>query len=239
MAHMQLAGENAIIIYFGEEASPLLSQEIAFYQAQLKAALADLIIDAVPSYTSLLLTYRVTKILHHAFCEQVEQLINRIPFEPKSVKQNAIEIPVLYDQSVGLDLAKLLTEKQMDLKALIALHTAETYFVYAVGFSPAFAFLGKLHPSLHQARHRTPRPLVPAGSVGIADDQTAIYPIASPGGWHIIGRTPWDLSLKNADNLHRFKVGQQVRFKAIDRQLFNTIAKASAKPFVKPLGDKP
>lgn len=219
MAHIQLAGENAIIVYFGKAVSPALSQRIIFYRALLQAALADYIVDSIPSYTSLLITYRVHKILHDDFCDKVKGLI-KTPYLAQESEQACIEIPVFYDYSVGLDLTKLLVEKQLSLAAFIALHSEQTYYVYATGFSPAFAFLGQLHPTLHQPRHSTPRLKVPAGSVGIADDQTAIYPIDSPGGWHIIGRTPWDLSLKNPDNLHRFNVGQRVKFLPINAQTF-------------------
>jgi len=225
MAHIQLAGENAIIIYFGDQASPVMSQEIVFYQTMLQEKLADVLIDSVPAYTSLLLSYQLTKILHQDFCDKVQKLINENPFEPTLISHSAVKIPVYYDASVGLDLAKVMAEKNLDLATLIALHTAPTYHVYAVGFSPAFAFLGQLDPKLYQARHPSPRVKVPAGSVGIADDQTAIYPIDSPGGWHIIGRTPWDLSLENPDNLTRFKVGQKVKFKAIDAQTYAEMLK--------------
>lgn len=218
--HLKLAGENAIILYFEEPISPTLSQRIAFYQGELRDQLGDALIDSVPSYNSLLLTYRLRAYTHEGFCEQVRTIINRCDFMPKAETNDVVEIPVWYDSRVGLDLEKIMAEKSMSLETLIALHTMKTYFVYAIGFSPAFAFLGQLDPALHQPRHQTPRLHVPAGSVGIADNQTAIYPIDSPGGWHIIGKTPWDLSLANLENLDRFQVGQAVRFKAIDTDTF-------------------
>lgn len=220
MATIQLAGENAVIVYFANKVSPELSQQIAFYRDVLHEKLADILIDSVPSYTSLLLSYRLTKVHHADFCHRVQKIIDDTPFEAQLKAVSCIEIPVLYDAAVGLDLNKILAEKKLNLNQLIDLHTANTYDVYAVGFSPAFAFLGQLAPVLHQPRHKTPRLTVPAGSVGIADNQTAVYPIDSPGGWHIIGRTPLDLSLSQPENLTRFKVGQQVRFKAIDATTF-------------------
>ncbi len=220
MVQIQLAGENAIIVYFDEPVSPVLSQRIAFYQRLLHDQLGDALIDSVPSYHSLLLTYRLRDYSHDDFCEQVRSIIDTNPFKPRHREKDTIEIPVWYDTAVGLDLEKVMAEKQLSLAALISLHTEITYHVYAIGFSPAFAFLGQLTPALHQVRHNTPRLKVPAGSVGIADDQTAIYPIDSPGGWHIIGKTPWDLSLNNPENLNRFMVGQKVRFKAIEAKIF-------------------
>lgn len=220
MVQIQLAGENAVIVYFEEPVSPVLSQRIAFYQRLLHEQFGDALIDSVPSYNSLLLTYRLRAYLHDAFCEQVRSIIEANPFKPRFRAKDTIEIPVWYDAAVGLDLNKVMAEKNLNLETLINLHTETTYHVYAIGFSPAFAFLGQLAPALHQSRHSTPRLKVPAGSVGIADDQTAIYPIDSPGGWHIIGKTPWDLSLADPENLNRFQVGQKVRFKAIDDKAF-------------------
>lgn len=223
MVRIQLAGENSIILYFDEPVSPALSQRIAFYQCQLHEQLGDVLIDSVPSYHSLLLTYRLRAYLHDAFCKVVREIIEQSDFVPRALANEVIEIPVWYDQTVGMDLDKVLAEKKLDLDALIMLHTKTTYFVYAIGFSPAFAFLGQLDSALHQPRHRTPRLHVPAGSVGIADNQTAIYPIDSPGGWHIIGKTPWDLSLSDPNNINRFRVGQAVRFKAIDGKTFHQL----------------
>ncbi len=224
MANIQLASENAIIVYFNGQASPVLSQTIAFYQKQINQLLTQYVIDVLPAYTSLMITYRVSKVQYEAFCAMVQEVIDQHPFKPTLNNSETIEIPVWYDQQVGLDLDKVLSEKQLTLEKLIALHTEKTYCVYAIGFSPAFAFLGHLAPALQQARHATPRLKVPAGSVGIANDQTAVYPIESPGGWHIIGKTPWDLSLDNAENLNRFQVGQQVRFKSIDAITFKQLA---------------
>lgn len=221
MVQIQLAGENAIIVYFDEPFSPVLSQRIAFYQRLLREQLGDALIDSVPSYHSLLLTYRLRVSLHDVFCEQVQSIIESNPFKPRYREKDTIEIPVWYDTAVGLDLENIMAEKQLGLDELIKLHTETTYHVYAIGFSPAFAFLGQLAPALHQVRHNTPRLKVPAGSVGIADDQTAVYPIDSPGGWHIIGKTPWDLSLNNPENLNRFMVGQKVRFKSIEAKAFD------------------
>jgi KipI family sensor histidine kinase inhibitor len=133
----------------------------------------------------------------------------------KLARTDAIHIPVLYDTEVGLDLALCLDATGLDLKTFIQIHSEHEYRVHAVGFSPVFAFLGTVDSRLRMPRLATPRVNIPAGSVGIADNQTAVYPVDSAGGWQIIGRTPMDLSLANPDNLTLFQVGDTVRFRSI------------------------
>lgn len=215
MIEIKLAAENAIIIYFGQQSSDELLDEIAFYNALLKQELGELIVDAVPSYTSLLLSYRLDKISHQAFSTRVEQIITTNTWIIKLTRTDVIDIPVLYDTDVGLDLAFFLDCTGLDLKTVIQLHSEHKYRVHAVGFSPAFAFLGTVDSRLRMPRLATPRVNIPAGSVGIADNQTAVYPVDSAGGWQIIGRTPMDLSLANPDNLTLFQVGDTVRFRSI------------------------
>jgi len=218
MFDIKLAGENAIIIYFGDEASPELAEQIAFYTELLHDNLDDLIIDIVPSYTSVLITYDLNELSHQAFCNQVSQVLTKAIFVKQKHQSDIIEIPVFYDHEVGLDLKRILVEKDLSLSEFIELHSQQTYLVYAIGFSPAFAFLAEVDQRIQMPRLSTPRIQIPAGSVGIADKQTAVYPIDSSGGWNIVGRTPVDLSLNNYENLKRFMVGNQVQFKPIDRQ---------------------
>lgn len=218
MFDIKLAGENAIIIYFGSEASPELVEKIAFYTEFLLDNLGDLIIDVVPSYTSVLINYDLNKVSHHAFCNQVSEGLAKAIFVKKEHRANIIEIPVYYDLEVGLDLKRILLEKGLSLSEFIELHSQRSYLIYAIGFSPAFAFLAEVDQRIQMPRLATPRIQVPAGSVGIADNQTAIYPIDSSGGWNIVGRTPIDLSLNHDENLKRFMVGYRVQFKPIDRQ---------------------
>jgi KipI family sensor histidine kinase inhibitor len=215
MIEIKLAAENAIIIYFGQHSSDALLDEIAFYSTLLKQELDDLIVDAVPSYTSLLLSYRLGKISHQAFSTRVEEIITNNAWIINLARTDVIDIPVLYDTEVGLDLAFCLDAKALDLNSFIQLHSQREYRVHAVGFSPVFAFLGTVDSRLMMPRLATPRVNTPAGSVGIADNQTAVYPVDSAGGWQIIGRTPLDLSLANPDNLTLFQVGDTVRFRSI------------------------
>ncbi len=219
MFSIKLAGENSIIIYFGDHASPDLIEKIRFYRQLITDELGEIIIDVVPSYTTLMVSYQLDLVSHIEFCKQVEEFLNK-PFKPSASSSNLIEIPVYYGLDVGLDLEQLLIDSDLNLEQFIEIHSSPTYLVYAIGFSPAFAFLGEVDERIRRPRLHNPRINIPAGSVGIADNQTAVYPIDSSGGWNIIGQTPIDLSLDNSDNLTRFTAGDHVRFLPIDKQQY-------------------
>lgn len=217
MFNIKLAGENAIIIYFGDKISAELVERIAFYNHLLLDKLDELIIDVVTSYTSLMITYRIELINHQEFCKQVTEIVSKTNVVTISFVPDLIEIPVYYGFEVGLDLERLLIEKDLSLDEFTVLHSSKDYMVYAIGFSPAFAFLGEVDECISASRLKTPRIQIPAGSVGIADNQTAVYPVTSSGGWNIIGRTPLDLSINNQNKIKRFSVGNRVRFTAIGK----------------------
>jgi len=220
MFDIKLASENAIIIYFGDEVAPELAEKIAFYTQLLQQSLNELIIDVVPSYTSVMISYRIDKVDYDDFCQQVSTTLSKANFVKEQQQSVLIEIPAYYDPEVGLDLERILSEGELSLDKFIDLHSNQTYMIYAIGFCPVFAFLGMVDKRIQIPRLKTPRVKIPAGSVGIADNQTAVYPIDSSAGWNIIARTPIDLSLSNNDNLNRFKIGNKVKFTAIDRQQY-------------------
>jgi inhibitor of KinA len=137
-----------------------------------------------------------------------------------------VEIPVLYDPEVAPDLQALAEEKGLTVEALVALHTAPDYRCYLLGFRPGFPFLGGLDPRLVAARLPSPRPRVPAGSIGIGGRQTGVYPVDSPGGWRLIGRTPLPLFDPARADPFLVYAGDTVRFVAIDRAAFEGMGAA-------------
>ena len=211
------AGENAILIYFGNKIDATLPEKIGNFANQLKNTLSDVVIDVIPSYTSLHVSYDLNKISFQAFFNKVEALLDQQGSSNSIVEIQTTHIPVYYGTEVGLDLERLLAEKNLDLKSFIEIHTSQEYLIYAIGFSPAFAFLGEVDGRIQLPRLATPRIKIPAGSVGIAESQTAIYPADSSGGWNIVGRTLLDLSLNNPENVDKFRVGDKVKFYSITR----------------------
>jgi inhibitor of KinA len=215
-----LAGESSLLIYFGNKIDPNLPGNIANFAKQLKKHYSESIINLTPSYTSLLVNYDLNKTNYQQFKAQVGKLLEKFSFEQAEQISNVIHIPVYYGFEVALDLEKLLAEKELTIDEFIHIHTSQTYQVYAIGFSPVFAFLGQVDEQIQAPRLATPRIKILAGSVGIADRQTAVYPIDSSGGWNIVGRTVLDLSLKDPKNLDKFKIGDEVRFYSISRDEF-------------------
>lgn len=218
MPKITLAGENSILIYFGDKIDASLPEKIANFANQLQTTLKDSIINITPSYTSLLVSYNLNKMTYHAFKGSVESLLTRDLVNYDPVLTKTTHIPVFYDKEVGLDLERLLDEKQMDLDTFIQIHSQTEYLVHAIGFAPGFAFLAEVDERIQAPRLDTPRVKIPKGSVAIADLQTAIYPTESSGGWNIIGRTLIDLSLDNPENLDKFQVGDKVKFYPITRE---------------------
>jgi len=138
--------------------------------------------------------------------------------------QKVITIPVYYSTQSGLDLQRLSDEKRLSIDEIIRideiihLHSFKTYLVYAVGFMPGFAYLARVDDKIATPRLKHPRKMIPKGSVGIADYQTAVYPRISPGGWNIIGRTPKELFNINSKDLSPFEIGFKVKFKPITKK---------------------
>jgi len=114
----------------------------------------------------------------------------------------------------------LANRANLSVDEVVALHQAQEYRVYAIGFAPGFAYLGQVDERIAAPRLATPRQQVPRGAVGIADRQTAIYPAASPGGWNLIGLCPQPMFDPNNDPSMPVQVGDRVRFRGIDRQTF-------------------
>ena len=184
---------------------------------QLHEAFGAQLIDLVPSYTTLLLHYDL-----HALSEaEAIALINSSlhNLQPLANETGTLHaIPVWYHQSVGPELTAIAQRAGLSPDQVIEQHCSRDYSVFTLGFAPGFAYMGLVDATLASARLATPRQRVPKGSVGIAERQTAIYPLTSPGGWNLIGRCP--LTLFSADHGSLLQPGDRVRFVSIDHAEF-------------------
>lgn len=141
--------------------------------------------------------------------------------EPLSPGDELVEIPVVYGGDFGPDLVQLCAKTGLSADEVIALHTGREYVVDMVGFTPGFAFIGGLDERLRVPRRREPRQHVPSGSVGIADGRTGLYALGSPGGWTLIGKTPYKLFDPGAEQPFALSAGMRVRFKAVPADEFD------------------
>jgi len=199
---------------------PELMQLLQNLRLQLPLLLADALLELVPSYTSVLLIFDVLKTDHQQIAAQLRDA-SAMLFRPATIATgNIIELPCYYSLETGPDLVEVAAMHQLRVAELVRLHSNQSYQVYAIGFAPGFAYLGFINERLQTPRLATPRPQVAAGSVAIADRQTAVYPAASPGGWRLLGNCPTPLFDLNASPMMPFSVGDTVRFVPIERAEF-------------------
>ncbi|OJA07407.1 allophanate hydrolase [Halomonas sp. QHL1] len=185
----------------------------------LRSAFGPALIDLVPSYTTLLLHYDCQQMNHSEAFTLINQALSGL--KPVDTQAGELhDIPVWYDESVGPELPLVAKRAGLSVNELIEQHCNHDYCVFALGFAPGYGFMGLVDEALATPRLKTPRRKVAAGSVGIADRQTAIYPLLSPGGWNILGRTnvPLFEHAKRGEPL--FRPGDKVRFRAISRAEF-------------------
>ena len=199
--------------------------------AKLRQAFGVQLIDLVPSYTTLLLHYDVHALSEASAIALIQRSLHNL--QPLANETGTLHaIPVWYHQSVGPELTSIAQRAGLSPEQVIEQHCSRDYPVFTLGFAPGFAYMGLVDEALASARLATPRQRVPKGSVGIAERQTAIYPLTSPGGWNLIGRCP--LTLFSAERGSLLQPGDRVRFVSIDHAEFirlggdDTVMEASA-----------
>lgn len=213
------ASENALIIYFEQVVTANTSARVQQAVVLLESALADVLIDLVPSYASLLVIFDLSCIDAVSLERQMAEILDAAPVASVSAGK-LIELPVYYSEESGPDLAEISRATELSVEQITALHQSREYSVYAIGFAPGFAYLGEVDARIALPRLNTPRPRVPGGSVGIAGRQTAIYPADSPGGWNLIGLCPERMFDPLSVPSMFLQVGDRVRFFSISRQTF-------------------
>ena len=231
-------GDCAILIRVAEnfeDAPESALQQVLATHRQLAAAKIPGVIELAPAYTTVALFYDpLSVIAAGAPVENVFGWLEQRIYEAVSKKEDScadplnvseIEIPVCYDSEFGFDLDEVARRAGLNPKQVVDLHSGAEYRVHCVGFIGGFPFLGGLPAKLATPRRETPRKEIPPGSIGIGGKQTGIYPIKSPGGWNIIGRTPLRLfdPKKNPPGLLR--TGDHVRFRPISRGEFERLAR--------------
>ena len=204
-------GDSALLVKFGEEIDPVINQRVHELDALLHADQIAGVIETVPAYATLLLHYDPLILTYAQVSEWVNNELDKVQSAIHR-KPRRIEVPVRYGGENGLDLDFISSLHHISKEEVISLHTGREYTVYMMGFTPGFAYMGKLDDMLATPRLETPRIHVAAGSVGIAGSQTGIYPIDSPGGWRLIGWTSLPLFDLLADTPFLFSPGDTVQF---------------------------
>ncbi|MBA2745614.1 MAG: 5-oxoprolinase subunit PxpB [Flavisolibacter sp.] len=221
-------GDQALVVDFGNQMNNDLNRQVHQLYQKLKSKEASFIKDLVPSFSALGIYYDPEIILNETGANEtcfdlvaswVEAVVEEEKFTD-TFHAREVSLPVCYDFSTAPDLDQILKLKDLSHEEFIQLHTEVIYDVYMLGFLPGFPYMGKVDQKISLPRRTVPRKEVPAGSVGIAGRQTGIYPMASPGGWQLIGRTPVKIfDAANADPAF-FQPGDRVRFISISLNEF-------------------
>jgi len=226
-------GDSALTIDFGNSIDDQTNQKVLQLYHQIKDAHIPYLTDLVPAYSSLTVYYDVISVYstEHSAFEAISELIENITEEkPKPVDgtKRLIDIPVCYEIKYALDIYEIARQKNLSVEEIIAIHTSKTYRVYMLGFIPGFSYMGLVDEQIEVPRKTEPRPNVEAGSVGIAGRQTGIYPLNSPGGWQIIGKTPLRLFNKDLAQPVLFEPGDEVKFYSITEDEFEDFKKRNS-----------
>ncbi len=204
-------GEAAVLIELGEVLDSDINQQVFALDEWLTASPLDGLVTQVPGYCSLLISYDPLKLTYSDVAAWLEERLGSCP--PASQRQpRQVRIPVRYGGEDGPDLVEVARSHRMTPVELVQRHTAPVYSVGMMGFTPGFAYLMGLDPELATPRRTNPRTNVPAGAVGIAGAQTGVYPLESPGGWQLIGRTELALFNPNLEPHFLLSPGDEVRF---------------------------
>ena len=227
IAHIYALGDQAITIEWAssisEEVNNQVMHSFQFFQIHPIEGVTDLI----PAYSSLTLLYNPTIIRKQAMggspFEWLKKKLAALTVAPSITFQETapIVVPVCYDTSLAPDLVEATQITRCSIEELIALHTSKIYKVYMLGFLPGFAYMASVHQQIQLPRKATPRKSVAAGSVGIAGEQTGIYPLEAPGGWQLIGQTPLKIFDITKEEPCLFKPGNWVKFEAITLEEFH------------------
>lgn len=216
-------GDCAISIDFGQVIDPKINRQIRQIIEQIKDLQLDGIIELVPTYCALLVQYDAMVYSYSDICRILEPTLQESVTDSANELVTIVEIPTVYGGEFGPDLGFVASHNHLSEAEVVSIHSGTDYLVYMLGFIPGFTYLGGMDPRVATPRLSSPRTLIPAGSVGIAGEQTGTYPSDSPGGWQIIGRTPvtmYDMSKKQAALL---QAGDYVRYVSIDENEFHRI----------------
>lgn len=221
----QPASDQSLLIYFGERITVEANEKVRKLLHLLEGEPIVGIRNLHPAYCSLLVKFDALKWRHEELEARLRKYLDQLQ-KVKLPEPRHVEIPVCYGEEFGPDLDDVAANHGITPQRVIKLHSSASYLVYFLGFVPGFAYLGELPGELVTPRLPTPRKKVPAGSVGIAGNQTGVYPFETPGGWRLLGRTPVAMFRMDRDHLSLLSIGDRVQFVPISRERFIELQRA-------------
>ena len=222
-----ICGEGALVVEFGNGIDPVTNNRVYALAAAVEAAKNNSVIELTPTYRSLLVQYdlELSSVSDMTGFLNDMVTISAVSTDDHDDKPRRIyELPVAYGGAHGEDLDDVADHAGITTEEVVAIHSGTDYRVYMLGFAPGFPYLGGMDERIATPRIASPRVRVPAGSVGIAESQTGVYPVASPGGWRLIGNTPVSLFNPNAHPPVPFLPGSFIRFVPVSSEETKRIA---------------
>ena len=218
-----LAGDRGLVVELGAAIDPEINRKVREISVSLEETPIVGVTEVIPTYRSVLICYDPVQINPERLSKEIldrERSLDKLEIPPPETT----EIPVAYGDEFGPDMEFVAQHNRLSPEEVIQIHSSGTYLIYMIGFTPGFPFLGGLSEKLFTPRLENPRQSVPAGSVAIANNQTGIYSLDSPGGWRLIGRTPIKVYDPTRSPPIILKAGNYLRFKRISRDEFQEIA---------------
>ncbi|MDQ0215389.1 inhibitor of KinA [Oikeobacillus pervagus] len=222
-------GDSALIVQIGIGIHPNIQKRVYALSEWMNCHPFTGFIESVPAYNNVTIFYHPIIVCQNApanltpyefVCHYVKKVIKQLDIETNQ-QERCIDIPVLYGGKYGPDLEYVAQYHNLSVEEVIMIHSREEYLVYMLGFAPGFPFLGGMDEIIATPRKKTPRLSIEQGSVGIAGKQTGIYPLKTPGGWQIIGRTPLSLFHPSKSSPTLLHPGDKIRFVSISQEEFD------------------
>ncbi len=215
------SGDSAVTVELGDSINEATANRVRLLDRAV-SSFGDIIIETIPTYRSLTVIYRPEAIDYDTLCEKI-RATDLSADNNQSTAPLIYVIPVCYGGEFGPDLDFIAEHSGLSVDEVVSIHSGTDYLIYMLGFTPGYPYMGGMDERLVTPRLSTPRTLIPAGSVAIGGAQTGIYPVGSPGGWRIIGRTPLNLYTPTVTPPVLLDAGNYVRFKPISEQEYQKL----------------
>ncbi|MFZ5648028.1 MAG: 5-oxoprolinase subunit PxpB [Bacillota bacterium] len=224
-----IAGDQGLVVEFGRSIDPEVNARVHSLSKMISGWRCPGVLELVPTYRSLMVYFDPLVISRGRLIDQIKEICGCCDQVGGDARAMLVTVPVCYGGEMGPDLEFVADHNGLSPAEVVEIHTSASYLVYMLGFLPGFPYLGGMSGRIAAPRLETPRTVIAAGSVGIAGSQTGIYPMESPGGWRIIGRTPLRPFDAGRDRPFLFSPGDYIRFMAVSHKEYLDIARDVAR----------
>jgi len=211
-----IQGETGLVVELGNKIDPKVNTRVQNLSQLIQTKYFHLIETVIPTYCSLLVFFDPLQIARKELIQKIEDIVETMQGEQsEATGSKTVVVPTLYGGEAGPDIEFVAKHNNLDIEEVIHIHSSVAYRIYMLGFTPGFPYLGGMSEKIAAPRLNTPRTKIPAGSVGIAGTQTGLYPIESPGGWQLIGRTPLKVFNPTGQQPFLYAAGDFLQFEPI------------------------